>query len=174
MAEAEAAEELEMPFVAVPGMASATIKGRSAVVTNVNRFLGYHRTFFPDWPAKVDELSEPQANEQLLYQRYSHWIVYTFETARGGQPLMLGTIKQYIRTFAQIMFYKFFKHGNVDLLSQLQQAPNWVTKIVANVKRLVTQLAFEIGTEVSWQGWRWLVLDLPYWLCSLSLKCLPP
>jgi hypothetical protein len=51
------------------------------------------------------------------------------------------------------------------LLSQLQQTPNWMTKIIANVKRLVNQLAFETGADVSWQGWRWLVFVLPYCLC---------
>jgi len=35
---------------------------------------------------------------------------------------MLGTIKQYIRSFAQIMFYTFHTIGNVNLLSQLQQS----------------------------------------------------
>jgi len=103
-AEANAPEDMEMPFVAVPGMATATVKGRSAVVTNVNHFLAHHHTFYPDWPDNIDDLSERQANEQLVYQRYSHWVVYTHETARGGQPLMLGTIKQFIRSFAQIIF----------------------------------------------------------------------
>ena len=56
-------------------------------------------------------------------------------------------------------------------MSQLQQTPNWVTKIIANVKRLVNQLAYETDADVSWQGWHWLVLDLPYWLCSLYLEC---
>ena len=164
-AEADAAEDMEMPFVAVAGMATATVKGRSAVVANVNLFLVHHRTFYPDWPNKIGGLSEPQANEQLLYQRYSHWIAYTHETIRGGQPLMLGTIKQYIRSFAQIMFNTFHTIGNINLLSQLQQTPNWMTKIIANVKRLVNQLAFETGADVSWQGWRWLVFVLPYCLC---------
>ena len=121
-AEADAAEDMEMPFVAVAGMATATVKGRSAVVANVNLFLVHHRTFYPDWPNKIGGLSEPQANEELLRQRNSHWILYTQETICRGLPLMLGTIKQYIRSFAQIMFYTFHTIGNVNLLSQLQQS----------------------------------------------------
>ena len=38
-AEAGAAEDMEMPFIAVAGMATSSVKGGSAEVTNVNLFL---------------------------------------------------------------------------------------------------------------------------------------
>jgi hypothetical protein len=60
---------------------------------------------------------------------------------------MLGTIKAYVRTAAQLMAKKFEKLGSN--LAKLEIANNWMSKIMGNVDRLVMQRAFKDGTEIT-------------------------
>jgi hypothetical protein len=128
------------------GIADATVKARRAATARFNSFLADQHQLDDTWPSTMDDLTEAQANDRTLYERFAFWLTFTTESA-GGEAFKLGTIKAYVRSAAQIMMQKYNVPGSN--LSMLETSNNWMTKIVANMERVVMQRAFEDGTDMS-------------------------
>ena len=127
-------------------MSAATVKARKSTMASFNTFLEEQHQVDETWPSTMESLTEEQANDRTLYERFAFWLTYTSESARGD-AYALGTIKSYVRSAAQIMWQKFKTPGSN--LSMLEGPSNWMTKIVTNMERLVMQREFEAGNELS-------------------------
>jgi hypothetical protein len=98
------------------GMAAATVKARNSTTASFNSFLQDQHQVDETWPVTMESLTEEQANDRTLYERYAFWLTYTSESSRGVS-YSLGTIKSYARSAAQIMFQRFKTPGsNLSML----------------------------------------------------------
>ena len=77
-----------MPGVASLGMAQSTIEGRDTTRRNFSEFLIEQNRVDSSWPINFDELTEEQANDITLYERYAFWLTYTSESSKGETYFM--------------------------------------------------------------------------------------
>jgi hypothetical protein len=136
-----------MPSIPAVGISQSTIQGRASSRVSFEKFLEEQHNVDESWPKTMEELTEDQANDKALYERYAYWLTYESESSRGG-ALSLDTITSYVRAAAQIMKQRFGKTGsNLDKLESTGSA-NWMSMIVRNIARLVVQQAFDEGVDL--------------------------
>ena len=138
-----------MPGVASLGMAQSTIEGRDTIRRNFSEFLVEQNRVDSSWPINFDALTEEQANDITLYERYAFWLTYTSESSRGAN-YALGTRRNYLRGIAQQLLHCFPKAGsNLSKLEKGRESSNsWMSRIVGNLTRLAIQRAANEGEMV--------------------------
>jgi len=138
----------DMPSIPSLGISQATVQGRASSKVSFEKFLVEQHGCDDSWPKTMQELTEDQANDKALYERYAYWLTYESESSRGG-ALSLDTIKSYVRTAAQIMKQKFGDTAGSNLAKLDSTGPaNWMSRIVSNITRLVVQQAFDEGVDL--------------------------
>ncbi len=128
------------------GTAASTLDGRDSARKNFAEFLVDQNIIDRSWPATFEGLTEVQANDVTLYERYAYWLTYEKESLRGA-AFALGTRKDYVRSAGQQLAQRFSKPGNN--LSKLDTQNNWMSKIVLNLLRLAIQRAADEGESVN-------------------------
>ena len=138
-----------MPGVASLGMAQSTIEGRDTTRANFSLFLLEQNRVDSSWPINFDELTDEQANDITLYERYAFWLTYTSESSRGA-AFALGTRKNYLRGIAQQLLHRFPRAGsNLSKLEKgRESSSSWMSRIVGNLTRLAIQRAANEGEMV--------------------------
>jgi len=157
-------EQATMPGVAALGMAQSTIEGRDTRRKIFSEFLVDQNRVDSSWPINFDMLTEEQANDITLFERYAFWLTYTSESSRGA-TYALGTRRNYLRGIAQQLLHCFPKAGsNLSKLEKGRESSNrWMSRIVGNLTRLAIQRAANEGEKVGRYH-----LDLK---CRMSLCC---
>ncbi len=136
-----------MGSIPAMGIAESTLDGREAIKKNFEEFLVDQNIIDQSWPKTVHGLSEGQANDITLYERYAYWITYDKESSRGA-AFALGSRKDYVRGAAQLLARRFSTPGSN--LSKLEMPNNWMSKIVSNLFRLAIQRAADEGEVVNY------------------------
>lgn len=137
-----------MGVVAARGDSKSTNNGRESFKNAFGGFLQYQNQCDPSWPDAIEALTERQANDQGLYERYAFYLINDCVSSHG-KPYALGTVKDYVRGAAQLMAsdYGHSKLGNS--LSKLEIQPSWMTRLVDNIVRVMSQKAYDNGENVS-------------------------
>lgn len=127
------------------GNARSTQSSNSSAEKNFEIFLAYQNGHDSSWPVLIRDISEAQANDVKLYERYSSWLTFNFESNRGGSPA-LGTIRDYVRHIGHFFSLRFTTLGTK--LRHLDGNNSWMTILLDNVQRLLAQEAFDKGAKV--------------------------
>ena len=139
-----------MGHIPSAGMADSTVAGRAAGKRAFELFLVEQNTVDPNWPATMNELTQRQANDVNLFERFAFFLTYTLEkgAAMDGGALALNTIKNYLRCSAQLLVPKHADSATGNTLSKLEAPNNWLSKIISRTERELAKQAVEDGTEV--------------------------
>ena len=139
-----------LPSIVHRGGAKATDVGRRSAKAAFDNFLAYQRSHaeYAQWPGKMDDLTEEQANDKSLFERFAHWLVYHSKGRGLDTSLKPGTIRDYIRGVGQQLMDV---HGKTpgSSLSFLGGPNNWLSGIVNAVEVLFVQKAMAEGGNVS-------------------------
>ena len=131
--------------------AQSTELSRITHIKAFNQFLAHQHLRHKDIPTDHASLTEVQANDKTIYERFAHWLVYHFNSKRK-KPAELGTIKNYVWGITQILAQNFpspSTRTNLSVLLNLPAGTNtWMTKLVSNMERIVVHKAFDEGREV--------------------------
>ena len=131
--------------IASRGASHSTIATTTSAMKAFAAFLEYQHNLDESWPTTVEALSEDQANDRSMFERYAHWLEYEFVSS-AGKDLAFGSQADYLRAVGQELMRQHPTPGNT--LSELATPLNWMTKLVDNVQRLHIQRAFEEGGMV--------------------------
>jgi hypothetical protein len=126
------------------------VKARTAATARFNSFLAEQHQLDETWPSTMESLTEAQANDRTLFERFAFWLTYTTEST-SGEAFKLGTIKSYVRSAAQMMMHKYNVRGSN--LSMLEVPNNWLSKIVTNMERLARWPKEVASVHLSTAGW---------------------
>lgn len=125
------------------GSAPSTEAGRLVFEANFNKFLVAQKPFFPEWPVTVAELTEEQANDKTVFERYAFYLVYECKTP-SGRELAWATCKGYLRgVIVQVLKPIHGKSGNN--LDKSESPKSWLSIVTDNMERLRIQAAYEEG-----------------------------
>ena len=117
---------------------------------------------------KVDELSEEQANDISMYERYAFFMAYEANSSRG-EAFAFGSMKDYVRGSAQLMKQKFNTTIGSNLY-KLDEANNWMSRIIQTLSRLMIQKAADEGIEVGHQMHAYFLLPMTLTFLSVSYR----
>ena len=86
MVEVKATEEGVGGMAGIPSVENArsTQSSNSSAEKNFEIFLAYQNGQDSSWPVLIRDISEAQANDVKLYERYSSWLTFNFESNRGA------------------------------------------------------------------------------------------
>jgi integrase len=127
------------------GNAKSTQNSNLSAERNFELFLTYQNEVDPSWPTQILGISEDQANDVKVYERYARWLTFDFESNRKLSPVF-GTIKEYVRHIGHYFARRFPTAGT--RLRLLDGINSWMTILIDNIKRILAQEAFEDGTKV--------------------------
>jgi len=111
----------------------------------MHTFLEYQRIHpeHRDWPATMAGLTEVQANDKEMFERFSYYLVYHTE-------LKYGTVKDYLRSIGQQLLDMFPNTAGSNL-SYLNGKNNWLSKIVIATSAMFVEKAIAEGGSVGFQ-----------------------
>lgn len=108
------------------GMSQSSMNSNKSARTSFEKFLVDQNDCDSDWPTTMAELSEEQANDTKMYERFAFWLTYSTDSQRG-ESYVLGTNKVYVRMAAQQMKQLHNKPGSN--LGALDSMNNWLSKL---------------------------------------------
>ncbi len=112
-------------------MAKSTVEGRENCILNFELFLVEQHSQDRRWPDKIKHLTEDQANDQSMHERFAYHM-FSRDSSRGN-GFEFGTMKNIVRGIAQVLKESHGKPGSS--LSKLDIQKNWISKIISNLAR---------------------------------------